>query len=111
MIEYKLIREIERNPYQTQRTLASTLDVSLGKANYVLSGLIQQGIIKVRKLKNNPDKIRWKYFLTPKGLREKLRITKNYLTMRRKEFDALRKEIAELNKEIQRPLSELVQSE
>jgi EPS-associated MarR family transcriptional regulator len=101
MIEYKLIREIQRNPFHTQRTLANSLNVSLGKANYLLAGLIQQGIIRARKLKYNPEKIRWKYILTPKGIREKLRITKNYLNLRRKEFDAIRKEIAELRIEIE----------
>ena len=100
MIEYKLIRELDKNPYHTQRTLASTLDISLGKANYVLAGLIQKGIIKVKKLKNHPDNIRWKYILTPKGIREKIRITQNYLHTRIEEFDRIRREIQEIKSEI-----------
>jgi EPS-associated MarR family transcriptional regulator len=100
MIEYKLIRELDKNPYHTQRTLASSLDISLGKANYVLAGLIQKGIIKARKLKNNPDNIRWKYILTPKGIREKIRIAQNYLHTRLKEFDLIRREIEELKNEV-----------
>jgi EPS-associated MarR family transcriptional regulator len=100
MIEYKLIRELDKNPYHTQRTLASSLDISLGKANYVLTGLIQKGIIKAKKLKNNPDNIRWKYILTPMGIREKIRITQNYLHTRLQEFDQIRREIEELRNEI-----------
>jgi len=42
MIEYKVIREIEKNPSHTQRSLAEKLDISLGKANYVLAGLIEK---------------------------------------------------------------------
>jgi EPS-associated MarR family transcriptional regulator len=100
MIEYKLIRELDKNPYHTQRTLASSLDISLGKANYVLAGLIQKGIVKARKLKSHPDNIRWKYILTPKGIREKIRITQNYLHTRLEEFDQIRREIEELKNEI-----------
>jgi MarR family transcriptional regulator, temperature-dependent positive regulator of motility len=100
MIEYKLIRELDRNPYHTQRTLASTLDISLGKANYVLAGLIEKGIIKARKLRNHPDNIRWKYILTPKGIREKIRITQNYLHARLEEFNRIGLEIEELEHEV-----------
>jgi EPS-associated MarR family transcriptional regulator len=102
MIEYKLIKEIEKNPYHTQRTLAQSLGISLGKANYLLGGLIDKGIVKVRKLKNDPDKIRWKYILTPKGLSEKLAITRSYLQKRTGEFEALQREIEELKVEVQR---------
>jgi EPS-associated MarR family transcriptional regulator len=102
MIDYKLIREIEKNPYHTQRTLAQSLGISLGKANYLLGGLIDKGIIKARKLKNDPDKIRWKYILTPKGLSEKLAITRSYLQKRTGEFEALQREIEELKTEVQR---------
>jgi EPS-associated MarR family transcriptional regulator len=101
MIEYKLIREIERNPFHTQRSLATTLHISLGKANYLISGLIQKGIIKVRKLRNNPEKIRWKYILTPKGIREKLTITRDYLQKRITDFEIIQREIAELKTEVE----------
>lgn len=100
MIEYRIIREIQKNPNHTQRSLASELGVSLGKANYLLAGLIQKGIVKAKKIKNAPEKIRWRYMLTPQGLREKAAITKNYLAIRLEEFDRLQNEINELKKEI-----------
>jgi EPS-associated MarR family transcriptional regulator len=105
MIEYKLIKEIEKNPYHTQRTLAQSLGVSLGKANYLLGGLIDKGIVKARKLKNDPDKIRWKYILTPMGLSEKLVITREYLQKRICEFEAMQREIADLKDEVRRSSS------
>ncbi len=105
MIEYKLIREIERNPFHTQRTLASTLHISLGKANYLLAGLVHKGIIKARKLRNDPEKIRWKYILTPKGIREKLIITRDYLQKRIAEFEVIQREIEELRIEVEQDSS------
>jgi EPS-associated MarR family transcriptional regulator len=100
MIEYKVIREIELNPSHTQRSLAEKLDISLGKVNYVLAGLIEKGIIKAKKLKNNPENIRWQYILTSEGVREKIKITKNYLARRIVEFENLQKEIELLKKDV-----------
>ncbi len=100
MIEYKVIKELEANPSHTQRSLAQKLNISLGKANYILSGLVEKGIIKAKKLKNNPDKIRWQYILTPQGMTEKIRITHEYLKRRLKEFEQIQNEIKELKKEI-----------
>jgi EPS-associated MarR family transcriptional regulator len=105
MNEYKLIREIEHNPYHTQRTLADKLDISLGKANYLLAGLVDKGIIKARKLKTHPGKIRWKYILTPKGIAEKLTLTRSYLQKRIHEFETIRREIEELKFEVKNDAS------
>lgn len=100
MIEYKVLKEIKNNPGHTQRSLAEKLGVSLGKVNYVLGGLIEQGIVRVKRLKNKPNSIRWEYLLTPEGIREKVRITRDYLARRHQEFDALKVEIAELEQEV-----------
>jgi len=101
MFEYKVLREIEKNPSHTQRSLASSLDVSVGKVNYMIAGLVEKGIIKARRLKNDPRKIRWQYILTPKGIREKVRITRSYLRQRLQEYKKLQEEITLLKEEIQ----------
>jgi EPS-associated MarR family transcriptional regulator len=85
----------------TQRSLAEKLDISLGKVNHVLAGLIEKGIVKAKKLKNNPENIRWQYILTSEGVREKIKITKNYLARRIVEFEDLQKEIELLKKDVQ----------
>ncbi|MBN1308640.1 MAG: MarR family EPS-associated transcriptional regulator [Chitinispirillaceae bacterium] len=100
MIEYKVLKEIESNPRHTQRTLAGNLGVSLGKMNYILGGLIEKGIVKAKRLRDQPGSIRWNYLLTPEGIQEKIRITRNYLARRQAEFTALKNEIAELEREV-----------
>jgi EPS-associated MarR family transcriptional regulator len=100
MIEYKLLKEIEQNPSATQRTLAENLDVSLGKINYVLTGLIKKGIVKARKLKNDPQNIHWSYLLTSKGFKEKIKITKAYLDKRLVEYGEIEREIGELKRDV-----------
>ena len=98
--EYHIIKELEGNPRHTQRSLAQSLNISLGKANYLLAGLIEKGIVKAKKLKNHPDKIRWQYILAPKGLKGKAAITRDYLRNRLAEFEKIQKEIEELKAEV-----------
>jgi EPS-associated MarR family transcriptional regulator len=100
VIEYRVLKEIENNPSHTQRSLARTLDISLGKANYVLAGLISKGVVRARRLRENPGKIRWQYILTPQGIREKLRITRAYLHRRLVEYERIQREIEELRAEV-----------
>jgi EPS-associated MarR family transcriptional regulator len=100
MIEYKVLHQLEQNPLHTQRSLADSLQVSLGKVNYVLSGLMEKGLIKAKKLKNRPGQIRWQYILTPRGVTEKIAITRDYLAKRLSEFNELQREIDELKKEV-----------
>jgi EPS-associated MarR family transcriptional regulator len=100
MIEYKVLKEIETNPRHTQRSLAGNLGISLGKMNYILGGLIVKGIVKAKRLKNEPGSIRWHYLLTPEGIQEKIKLTRSYLARRKAEFIALKNEIAELEREV-----------
>jgi EPS-associated MarR family transcriptional regulator len=101
MIEYRILKEIQDNPSQTQRSLASKLNISLGKVNYVISGLVEKGIVKAKKLKNDPHNIRWQYILTSTGMKEKIDITKRYLMQRIIEYEKIQHEIEELKKEVE----------
>src|SRR5659263_396090 len=94
MNEYKVLKEIESNPSHTQRSLAEKLNVSLEKINFIISGLVEKGIVKAKKLKNNPDKIRWQYILTTAGIKEKVRITREYMQKRMQEFEQLKVELS-----------------
>jgi len=99
MIEYKLIRELEKNPSHPQRSLAKRLNISLGKVNFVLAGFIGKGLVKAQKLQH-PKRIQWQYVLTAKGVKEKLRIAHRYLGERLSEYDQIQREIEELQEVI-----------
>jgi len=100
-IQYKLLKALEENPDVTQRTLASILGVSLGKANYCLRALMGKGWVKMANFRRNPNKMGYVYLLTPKGIEEKARITVRFLRHKRHEFDALKAEIERLQLEVE----------
>jgi DNA-binding MarR family transcriptional regulator len=71
----RLMGEIERDDSPSQRELSRRLDLSLGLVNTFLKRLVTKGYFKVKTLPRN----RVKYFLTPKGLARKSRLTVKYL--------------------------------
>jgi EPS-associated MarR family transcriptional regulator len=99
-IHLKVLREIEGNPEITQRELAQHLGVSLGKVNYCLKALIDRGWVKANNFKNSNKKVAYAYLLTPNGLEEKAKITVRFLKQRMRDFELIKKEIAELEAEV-----------
>lgn len=98
--QLKVLREIEANPAITQRELARQLGVSLGKINYCLKALIDRGWVKVNNFRSSDRKSAYAYLLTPSGIEEKARITVRFLRHRMKEYERIKREIAELEAEV-----------
>ena len=85
----ELMHILEKNPYLTQRQLSKEIGSSIGKVNYCLKGLIDIGYIKVDNFKNSNNKLNYAYILTPKGIRQKIDITKKYIEKKIQEHDKL----------------------
>ena len=81
----RILRIVEEAPQISQRQLAERLGVSLGKANYLLKALLDQGYIKAGNFLRAEDKLKYAYLLTPEFdpydldiiLKEKIRKTDN----------------------------------
>jgi EPS-associated MarR family transcriptional regulator len=99
-IRFRVMRTLEANPQLSQRDLAKTLGISLGVVNYCLRGLVEKGQVKVSNFRASGNKLRYAYVLTPHGVLERARLTKNFLQRRIAEHDALRAEIAALQEEL-----------
>jgi len=97
----KLLDHIKENPQATQRELVDKLDVSLGKVNFLIQSLADQGLIKLKRFKNSHRKRAYMYLITPEGIIEKTRITKDFLMGKMNEYDKLRMEIDKLKKKVE----------
>ena len=91
--EFNVLRKIQNKPDSTQRELATDLGLSLGKINYCLKALRQKGFIKIKNFRKNPNKINYVYYLTPKGISEKTKLTINFMKIKMQEYDELRQEL------------------
>ena len=96
----KVLRELTQTPEMTQRELSSRLGVSLGKVNFLVNALIQKGLIKAHNFKNSNNKKAYLYYLTPKGIEEKAKITYRFLKRKLKEYEQLEEQIKLLKKEV-----------
>jgi EPS-associated MarR family transcriptional regulator len=97
---YKVLKIIESNPEITQRELAGELGVSLGKANYCLKSLMEKGWVKANNFKNSNNKLAYAYLLTPRGIEQKTALALHFLKRKMTEYEQLRQEIEEMQKEV-----------
>ena len=88
-----VLRAINNKPDSTQREIAHELGFSLGKLNYVLKALKNKGHVKVKNFKDNKNKLNYLYILTPQGISTKTKLTINFMKLKMKEYDELKKEI------------------
>ena len=103
--QLKTLRLLADNPDLTQRQIADELGVSLGAANYCLKALVDKGWVKLENFQRNPNKLGYLYLLTPQGVAAKTALTARFLKRKLAEYEALKAEIAELERESATPTS------
>ncbi len=99
-VHLKILRHLDENPDVNQRELARELGVSLGKTNYCLKALIEKGFVKAQNFRNSANKRDYLYVLTPEGLEATMRISLAFLRRKMQEYEELKYEIEELQKDV-----------
>ena len=100
-VRYRLLKILSNDSNLTQREMAKSMGVSLGKVNYCLSELAKKGFVKVDRLKASKSKTQYIYVLTPQGLEEKARLTLSFLRRKTREYEEIKRQIRELALEIE----------
>ncbi|MDD5596491.1 MAG: winged helix-turn-helix domain-containing protein [Victivallaceae bacterium] len=73
--EFKILEHVESTPLLTNRILARKLGCSVKLAHELLGKMVARGCFHVKKIHSR----RWDYFLTPKGIAEKMRLTYEFM--------------------------------
>lgn len=73
--ELKLLESVSERSELPRRLAAGKLGVSVKLAHKLLTGLVERGMLHVRK----ENARRWRYFLTPAGLAEKARLMREFI--------------------------------
>ena len=84
-----LLYIIEKDCKASQRQIAQSSGLSIGKVNYCLKALVDIGYIKIRNFNNSNKKLNYAYILTPKGIQEKTALTKQFIIKKKQEYDKL----------------------
>ena len=99
-LRYKLLKLLAEEPRISQRDLALRFGISVGKANYCLSALVEKGMVKINNFRKADNKLAYAYLLTPSGIDEKARLTVTFLQRKMREYSALHEEIEALRRDI-----------
>ena len=98
--KFRVFQIINENPQLTTREIAKKVGISNGSAYYLLTSLIDMGFVKLSNFKDSSQKIKYSYLLTPKGIREKSLVTSKFLVRKKQEYELLKKEIIELERDL-----------
>ena len=85
-----LLQIIEKDGKASQRLISQNTGFSVGKVNYCLKALVDIGFIKIHNFNNSNQKLNYVYILTPKGVKEKTAITKQFIIKKKQEYDKLK---------------------
>lgn len=95
-----LLRHLADAPRASQRELARTFGVSVGKVNFALRALVDKGWVKAGNFRRSANKLGYVYLLTPAGIDARVRLTRAFLRRKMDEYQHLRDEIARLQREL-----------
>jgi len=90
-LELLVLRRAEH--ITSQKSLAQEIGMSVGKVNYVLKALIDKGLIKAEVFMGTKNKRQYAYLLTEKGIREKITLTRKFITRKKAEYEELQGEL------------------
>jgi EPS-associated MarR family transcriptional regulator len=95
----RVMKIINQNPKMTSREIAQMVGISNGSAYYLLTSLIDKGFVKLSNFKESSQKVGYLYLLTPKGIREKSLLTQSFIIRKNKEYEILKEELIELERD------------
>ncbi len=99
-VRFMVLRLLNENPEMSTRQIARKIGISNGSAYYCLTELLKKGLLKLGNFKAAKHKGRYAYILTPRGIREKVLLTAEFLDRKYKEFEELKREISILEDEV-----------
>ena len=73
--ELQLLEALEAEPETSQADLATQVGVAVGTVNWYLKRWAAKGYVKIKRI----GRWRWRYLLTPRGVKEKARLASQYL--------------------------------
>ena len=100
----ELLEAIAERPDVRQVDLAGRIGVAVGTVNWLLKRLSAKGYVKVQRI----GQWQWTYLLTPSGVREKARLTRQYLQASFRIYRKTREEAQALLGELKRAGHETV---
>ena len=89
--DLNILEKIEKNPDETQASLANQLGVAVGTINWHLKRLIAKGYVKAKRA----ERKKLRYIITPEGIALRARLTVDYIQSSFQLYRLVRKRVIE----------------
>ena len=96
LYELEILKQVEKSAHLNNRMVAAKLDCSVKLAHGLLKKMVLKGFFNVNKLNSR----HWNYYLTPRGISEKGRLTYEFLDFSMKFYKEARKKSSQVCKNI-----------
>ena len=96
LYKLELLKHVEKDRKVTNRLVAQKLGVSVRLAHDILKRMVEKGLLHVKVIHSR----RWDYFLTPKGIMEKARLTIEFFEFSTYFYREARKRSAQVCKDL-----------
>ncbi len=96
LMELEILKHVDETPLLNNRKAANKLGCSVKLAHQLLGNMVSRGLLHVKKHHSR----RWDYFLTPKGIAEKARLTYEFLDFSMQFYKEARKTSSQVCKDI-----------
>ncbi|MCP4176861.1 MAG: hypothetical protein GY756_03770 [bacterium] len=96
LFELEILKHVEGTPTLNNRIAAAKLGCSVKLAHTLLKKMVLKGLLNVQKLNSR----HWEYFLTSKGITEKVKLTYEFLEFSMQFYNEARKKSSQVCKDI-----------
>jgi hypothetical protein len=94
--ELEILKHVEKTPQLNNRMAAAKLGCSVKLAHDLLGKMVNRGLLHVSKIHSR----RWDYFLTPKGIAQKARLTYEFVEFSMQFYHEARKQSSQVCRDI-----------
>jgi DNA-binding MarR family transcriptional regulator len=105
--DLNILEKIEKNPDETQASLANQLGVAVGTINWHLKRLVAKGYVKVKRA----ERKKLRYIITPEGIALRARLTVDYIQSSFQLYRLVRKRVIDALTKVQHSGSKHVRLE
>ena len=96
LLKLEVLKHVEESSLLTNRKMAEKLGVSVKLTHALLKGMVERGLFHIKKYHAR----RWDYFLTPKGIAEKIRLTREFVEFSMQFYQEARKASSQVCRDI-----------
>ena len=93
LADLSMLEALHAEPSLSQRQLAREVGLPLSKVHWVLTRLVEKGMVKVKNVRDSKHKHGYLYVVTPSGIEAKAKLTYRFLQRTAADYQGMRERV------------------